>query len=87
MTAEEITTVVTKVAKDFDLGKHDTNNLIRYFIAKYCIWMTREAIANLCGVTIQNVRVAIKTVQHDSRYAFVKLKIHQAIDKEIKQFV
>ena len=84
MTTDEITHLVVTTAKEFDFGKNDTKLLVRYFVYKYCCWMTQSAIGKLFGGNIYNVCRGIKTVETRSEYAFIKLRIHDVIKQQIK---
>jgi len=84
MTTDEITHLVVTTAKEFDFGKNDTKLLVRYFVYKYCCWMTQHAISKLFGVTVPRVCEGIKNIETRSEYAFIKLRIHDVIKQQIK---
>lgn len=85
MNVDEIKSLVAKVSDTFDFGKYETNLLIRYYVHKHCAWLTQVAIAHHFGISKHNVHKGLKTVENDSRYAIMKLRINHEINKVIHQ--
>jgi len=84
MTVDQIVSEVTRISKDYDFGKNDTKLLVRYFVYKYCCWMTQRSIGRMFDVTVPRVCEGIKNIEKRSEYAFIKLRIHDVMKQKIK---
>lgn len=83
MTPPEIMQIVNSEASDNDFSYGESNNLVRYFIKKYCVTMTNDAIAKLLNVNPSAVSRSIANVESDRKYQFVKHRITRIINEEI----
>lgn len=87
MTPEAIISLIQNhVWSDFSITLTEIDMLKRYFLRKYCKWLSLRQIAMLTGFSDTNhasVVYAIRVVENDKRFILIKAVISQKIDREI----
>lgn len=87
MTPEEIIAVVQDHSGlDFNVSLREVDMLKRYFLRKYCKWLSMRQIAVLTGYKDNHhssVAYAVRVIENDKKFLLIKEAITQKIDRHI----
>lgn len=83
MTAIQIITHVKSTAVDDQWGPTETKDLVRYFVATYCKWLSHENIAEMTGTTQATVSRSVSKVKNDAKFKFIVRRLTKELNELI----
>lgn len=86
MKPEEIIRLVeVETASNMDMSLRDIDMLKRFFLKKFCAWMSLHQIGAITGVGRYTVVSSVKAVNMNNKFTLVKHVITEKIQSYIKK--